>query len=277
MKLPNSDRRRRGPFGGSLALDWRGCRSICGREPGRHARSRAIFGLATGLLMHQQAGRIQYGKRYNEAREELMIRSTGYLPGIGRVAPGHHVAVAILILTGVSMACRDRDDDGANPDRIQRRSIQTTPPSSLSPGGSYRLVIENGLDRYPKEKQKWYWYVRIEDPVSGRVLYREENLEMVATSSIYRCWETDERFWIRNSDDGRVYFWERTQGEKWRCSLWGFVHGDTAECVVERELQPPDSILPKPSPRVVKWRPRHAGQHRPRLSDGPDEPTMSPP
>lgn len=103
---------------------------------------------------------------------------------------------------------------------------QKTP--STSPSGAYVLTvpIKHGC-----------WTVTISDP-QGNVLYKDES-DFMGHFNVYWCWDAEDKVWLYNSDDGRVYFWENING-KWRKDKWG--HSHTKES--DRDIHPPEQVYP---------------------------------
>jgi hypothetical protein len=93
---------------------------------------------------------------------------------------------------------------GCAPPAPRRNQVQGTPSTS----GKYvlRLPIEAQTTK-PQYKGTGVWKVTIADS-SGTVLYKDENSTMVGTLNVYWGWDDQDRVWVYNSDDGRIWRWE---------------------------------------------------------------------
>lgn len=54
------------------------------------------------------------------------------------------------------------------------------------------------------------WKVTITDP-SGNVLYKDDESRMLGNLNVYWGWDSQDRVWVYNSDDGRIWRWELAQ------------------------------------------------------------------
>ncbi len=72
----------------------------------------------------------------------------------------------------------------------------------------------------------------------GQVLYKGDG-DFLSSFNVYWYWDEEDRVWLYNSDDGRVYFWERV-GDKWKRQKWGYSR--TRE--IERDISPPEEMYP---------------------------------
>ena len=78
-----------------------------------------------------------------------------------------------------------------------------------SPGGTYVLTVPIGSSSaLPKAEA---WTVTIHNP-DGHLLYEDTSSEFVGYLNVYWSWDGDDRVWLYNSDDGRVWYWERSGG-----------------------------------------------------------------
>ncbi len=59
--------------------------------------------------------------------------------------------------------------------------------------------------------------------------------------NVYWAWDSDDRFWVHNSDDGSVMFWTE-QGDNWRGYHWPDDVGPDGG--ISRETQPPELLYP---------------------------------
>ncbi len=108
-----------------------------------------------------------------------------------------------------------------------------------SPGGSYVLSVPIRVN--PEYGGAEVWAVTIEDP-EGNILYSDGSSEFVAGLNVYWCWDEEDRVWLYNSDDGRVWFWEAA-GTEWRKTLWGC---GSDHVVTGGAPAPPDSLVQRP-------------------------------
>jgi len=105
--------------------------------------------------------------------------------------------------------------------------VQGTP----SPSGKYvlRLPIEAQTTN-PQYKGTRVWKVTIADS-SGTVLYKDEDSTMVGTLNVYWGWDDQDRAWVYNSDDGRIWRWEFAE------SGWKKIESQRSDGI-------PDFVLP---------------------------------
>jgi hypothetical protein len=82
------------------------------------------------------------------------------------------------------------------------------------------------------------WKVTISDQ-DGKLLYKDENSELVGYLNAYWLWDGQDRVWLYNSDTGQVFFWELSDGE-WPKTEWG--HGRVGD--IDRGLTPPPELYP---------------------------------
>lgn len=84
-----------------------------------------------------------------------------------------------------------------------------------SPSGKYvlRVPIEHDTTD-PLLSDTGVWKVTITDP-AGKVLYKDEDSRMVGSLNVYWGWDDQDRVWLYNSDDGRIWRWE-SAADGWR-------------------------------------------------------------
>lgn len=83
------------------------------------------------------------------------------------------------------------------------------------------------------------WTVEIQDQ-SGKTLH-DEQTDFVPHLNVYWIWGPNDRFWIYNSDDGRVHCWYSKPDGAWQHVLWGYGH--TQETDVDLG-NPPKDLYP---------------------------------
>ena len=107
----------------------------------------------------------------------------------------------------------------------------------VSPSGKYVLTlpIETGEGEY---KNTPLWRITISDN-SGKMLFKDTESIYIGTLSIYRTWDNEDRVWIYNSDDGRVWYYELSNQE-WKINYWGF----KKEKKTEKNIRPPNKLYP---------------------------------
>jgi hypothetical protein len=97
-----------------------------------------------------------------------------------------------------------------------------SPPStnqispSTSPSGQFVLTMP--IQRHttnPRYTNTSVWKVTISTP-TGQLLYKDEESTFVGMLNVYWQWDSADRVWLYNSDDGRVHYWqqENTQWKK---------------------------------------------------------------
>lgn len=112
---------------------------------------------------------------------------------------------ACLILLGLAFAV------GCGSKAPQRNQTQ----GIASPSGKYLLYAPiEPQTTDPRYDGYTAWTVTITD-VNGQVLYRDEDSKMLGHFSIYWGWDDQDRAWVYNSDDGRIWRWEQTS-EGWK-------------------------------------------------------------
>lgn len=119
---------------------------------------------------------------------------------------------------------------GCNPPKPP--ADQTEP--LVSPSGKYVLTlpIEKNT-RNPEYATSKVWKVTIHDS-AGVLEYKDEDSTMVGYLNVYWSWDTKDRVWVYNSDNGKVLRWEK-QGRIWRNSeITGEEMGEAPESIRRR-------------------------------------------
>jgi hypothetical protein len=104
-------------------------------------------------------------------------------------------------------------------------------PDRIAPSGAYRLQV-------PIEDD--CWRVTISTADGNRVEYRDKDSKFLGWFNVYWCWDSADRVWLYNSDDGQVYFWEKAP-DGWHKTWWG--RGTRG--LIERDLAPPVELYPE--------------------------------
>ena len=111
--------------------------------------------------------------------------------------------------------------------------------SSVSPSSRYVLTVPiEPNETNPEYANTRVWKVTICDQ-DGNLLYKDDESEFVGYLNAYWVWGGQDRVWLYNSDTGRVFFWELSDGE-WHKTEWG--HGKVRE--IDRDLAPPPELYP---------------------------------
>jgi hypothetical protein len=112
------------------------------------------------------------------------------------------------------------------------------PPASqtqplASPSGKYVLTlpIEKNT-RNPAYATSKVWKVAIHDS-AGALEYKDEDSTMVGYLNVYWDWDSKDRVWVYNSDNGKIHRWEKL-GRTWTES----------EVNDAEKAQAPKSLLP---------------------------------
>jgi hypothetical protein len=92
---------------------------------------------------------------------------------------------------------------------------QRTP--STSPSGKYVLTVP--IERDPTDRNLPFWRVTISD-TTGKQLYKD-NSKFIGTLNVYWCWDSADRVWLYNSDDGMTYVWQIIDGQWQRSPFTG--------------------------------------------------------
>lgn len=99
---------------------------------------------------------------------------------------------------------------------------------AVSPSGLYKATISSPTPN---------WIVRIDDD-AGRTF--KEETDFVSHLNIYWIWDSNDRLWIYNSDDGQVHSWARNSDGAWNHVKWGSARrGGTGWT-----NSPPDALYP---------------------------------
>ena len=112
--------------------------------------------------------------------------------------------------------------------RFETKISQISP--LVSPGKKYTLkviVIEENKNGF----NSW-WQIEIADTQNNILLLDKDSFP--ANFNIYWNWDNEERLWVYNSDDGKIYYWE-------------FISGKWAQTEYDREsskLIPAKDLLP---------------------------------
>ena len=83
-----------------------------------------------------------------------------------------------------------------------------------SPSGKYVLT----LPIEPAKDGHRYWRLTISD-INGHPIYQDDS-PFVANLNVYWTWDQDDRAWLKNSDNGFVYYWEANKEGIWQRYLW---------------------------------------------------------
>lgn len=79
-----------------------------------------------------------------------------------------------------------------------------------------------------------FWKVTIK-AADGTVVYKDEESDFIGTLNVYWCWDSNDRVWLYNSDDGRVWYWD-FQNNAWAKTEWS---KDSSS------LKPPSVVYPE--------------------------------
>jgi hypothetical protein len=77
-----------------------------------------------------------------------------------------------------------------------------------SPSGAYVAVVP--VEPASGREFKSYWHPIIRD-ANGLEQYKDSD-GYPARFNVYWHWDSDDRFWVKNSDDGQLYYYKLTQG-----------------------------------------------------------------
>ena len=84
-----------------------------------------------------------------------------------------------------------------------------------SPSGKYILLVPIEIN---SKDQHQYWRVTITD-ANGKVLFKDDS-HFVANLNVYWYWDKDDRVWLKNSDNGSVYYWQQDASGAWKRYEW---------------------------------------------------------
>lgn len=136
------------------------------------------------------------------------------------------IMILLIVVFSVALLSGCRDE---KPKPNQQRL-------SNSPSGKYLAkvsIIEKKFNNY----MRW-WQIQFFN-AKGTEL-RTETLIFPARFNIYWIWDKEDRFWVYNSDDGRVYFYESVN--RWPRHEWiGVGKGDPRS----RSFYPPETLYPE--------------------------------
>lgn len=99
---------------------------------------------------------------------------------------------------------------------------------AVSPSGSYKAIISSPTP---------CWVVRI-DGDSGQTFKQET--DFVSHLNIYWIWDSSDRLWVYNSDDGQVHSWAKSPDGGWSHVRWGAAKRSGSEWT----YSPPDDLYP---------------------------------
>jgi hypothetical protein len=103
-----------------------------------------------------------------------------------------------------------------------------------SPSGRHRLTMT--VAQNTEGADVWKLAIWSAD---GRPSYADENSALNARGKIYWIWDSSDRVWLYNSEDGSVYFWELLDGA-WVKTQWG----SRSRKAIGRDVDPPDALFP---------------------------------
>ena len=125
--------------------------------------------------------------------------------------------IALLLLVVLFVGCRPHTP----------KPNQRTP--SASPSGKY--ILDVTIERDPNDRNDPFWRVVISD-TGGKQLYKDDS-KFIGTLEVFWCWDSTDRVWLYNSDNGRTYIWQAVDGQ-WKRS---------PPAVIEA-LTPPSELYP---------------------------------
>jgi len=110
---------------------------------------------------------------------------------------------------------------------------------AVSPSGRYVVQVPVEGERSASEDSDPYvWVVTILDP-DGTVLHRDEDSTFAGFFNVYWLWDDSDRLWLYNSDNGKFYFWELTDGN-WEKQEWSYKWARENG----RDITPPAGLQP---------------------------------
>jgi len=104
----------------------------------------------------------------------------------------------------------------------------------VSPSGKYVLTLP--IDVNPNYHHLRVWKVTIAKP-DGTVLYRDDSSKFGGTFNVYWLWDSADRVWLYNSDDGAEFYWE-FDGTKWNKTSW------EKQSQKDPTIKPPENLIP---------------------------------
>ena len=121
-------------------------------------------------------------------------------------------------------------------------------------GGCGVKVAENQMQPLPSPSQEYILEVPIEPGVEDpsntvwrvtiknwkkQLRYRDMDSTFESEFNVYWCWDDDDRVWLFNSHDDKVYFWAKLKG-LWGKHYWGYSRKNATESPIE----PPETLYP---------------------------------
>jgi len=146
------------------------------------------------------------------------------------------IAAATLSMLVLSLpSCRDR----------QRASPRQP---LVSPSGKYVLTVP--IEEHDKAGYAHRWWIVTIADAQGNRLYRDSDSRCSGWHRAYWVWDSSDRVWLYNSDDGRVFFWEAVvpttlattlpSGPTWVKTEWK----EDSPTLQARSLAPPLEVYP---------------------------------
>ncbi|NQT30527.1 MAG: hypothetical protein HQ596_08135 [Candidatus Saganbacteria bacterium] len=95
-----------------------------------------------------------------------------------------------------------------------------TKPNQTSPiySESKKYILTVPMVKEKRDNYTHWWKVAISDS-DKNLLYKDE-VGFPARFNVYWCWDENDRVWLHNSDNGKVYYFENVGG-KWLKKYWG--------------------------------------------------------
>jgi hypothetical protein len=101
----------------------------------------------------------------------------------------------------------------------------------VSPSGDYRLTMPIRDD---------VWKVTIYNR-AGQREYQDADSHFGGFFNVYWTWDSQDRVWLYNSDDGKIYWWSKSDGQ-WNKNHWGHI----LERETPMDIEPPEMLVPDP-------------------------------